>query len=522
MPSIVVQVLRRRGEPMPALQAVFDELGGSIGRADGNDLVLPDPEREVSRVHARIRFEGGRFTIEDRGAKPLHLNGKPVGFGRRVPLATGDRLALGDFELVVGDAPPDQTDAMLAPAPPVAAFTPEPPPAPRPPAPARPPATLPDDWDPFGDLAPVRPEPVAPPPALPHDWDPFDDLATPAPASAPATSIDELFGLGDKTDTPGAGDPFASFLDERTVPLGPVAPSGGSSPPNPEPVCFAVTAPQRLAAPASFVAALAVHVASMRDTAERQLQRLGGPQSEPLMDLPPARQSGWVAGAPVTVRLQVQGGHAEPEQQDFEWNGRLNLAAFRVHPDGSAALELGFHVLLAGVPMGLVPLTVELQGEAAEAQAAAPAPRAAPSSAFASYASADADAVGLCLSALTRWAPTLAIFQDCLDLRPGEAFKPQLEQRIATSEAFLLFWSRRAAASPWVRWELDTARRGKPAEALIPMPLEDPALAPPPPELADRHWRDRFMVARLGLAQVARLAQAGPDGPPAAADPPRA
>ena len=33
------------------LQARFDELGGSIGRAATNQLVLPDPERMVSRLH---------------------------------------------------------------------------------------------------------------------------------------------------------------------------------------------------------------------------------------------------------------------------------------------------------------------------------------------------------------------------------------------------------------------------------------------------------------------------------------
>lgn len=478
MPVIVVQVLRKRGEPMPALQAVFDELGGTIGRADGNHLVLPDPDRLVSRVHARIRFEGGRFTIEDRGAQPLRLNGKTVGFGRRWPLAVGDRLALGDFDLLVGDAAALSADPMRPLAQPGAARTSEPSPAPQPPAPVRPPATLPGDWDPFGNLAPASQD----------------------------ESIDDLFGLGDKTAGSGKAawpedDDFLGVFD-APAPAAAAAGSARRDPPA-DPVWFAATAPSHLVAPVSFVAALAVHVESLRATAERHLKRLGGPQSEPLMDLPPARQSGWVAGAPVTVRLQVQGGRADPEQHEFEWNGRLNLAAFRVYPDGTAAVELSFHVMLAGVPMGLLPLTVELERAApGPSVAATPASRASPSSAFASYASADAVAVGLCLSALSHWAPALAIFQDCLDLRPGEAFKPQLERHIASADAFLLFWSRRAAASPWVRWELDTARRGKAPEALIPMPLEDPAIAPPPPELADRHWRDRFMVARYGLARI--------------------
>jgi hypothetical protein len=54
----------------------------------------------------------------------------------------------------------------------------------------------------------------------------------------------------------------------------------------------------------------------------------------------------------------------------------------------------------------------------------------APSSAFASYSSKDAEVVTRSLSTLVHLAPTLDIFQDCLDLTPNEAFKPQLEVQI--------------------------------------------------------------------------------------------
>ena len=75
-----------------------------------------------------------------------------------------------------------------------------------------------------------------------------------------------------------------------------------------------------------------------------------------------------------------------------------------------------------------------------------------------------------------------------------------------------LFWSRNASASPWVRWEYDTARQVKKLDALIPMPLEDPKIAPPPPEFADEHMRDRFMVARYALAQIDQVAARAGDG----------
>jgi hypothetical protein len=432
MAYLTIRVLRHAGQPADGPAAVFDELGGTLGRSDRCELVLPDAERNISRVHARVRWAAGRFTIEVCGAHPLKLNGRSLATGDRAPLAPGDTLHIGPYELVVAGS-----DAPLSSG----------------------------REDAFRDLF-IGSSPLATTPAV-----------VPAPATAAAP-------VAPTTPIPDDWDPFA--------PAEPIAC---------EPVWMAVTAPSQLPTAQPFVAALAVHVASLRAKAEQQLRRIGGPHGEPLMDLAPANQSGWVAGAPVTVTLQVRGGRAEPPQQSFAWNGRLHLLGFQVHPDGSGGpgVGLGFHVLLAGVPMAWIPLQVAWGGEPPPA---APRRQPAPASAFASYASADAQAVGLCLSALARWAPDLAIFQDCLDLRPGEAYKPQLAQRIADAEAFLLFWSRRAAASPWVRWELDTACRDKPPEALIPMPLEDPAVAPPPPELADRHWRDRFMVARQAWAHV--------------------
>jgi hypothetical protein len=426
-------------------RAVFGRRGGSIGRAAGNDLVLDDPARAISRLQAFLAWGDDGFRIRCVGLGPMSLNGMALKPGAECPLRPGDRLRVGDWTLTARAA----EDGAL----------------------------------PFGDPffgAPAAPA-VAP--------------AVPQPPAAGAPSPFD-FSLGDVLSAnPRASDPFAGFPEHFELPEPPAHAA-------PDPVCFAVTAPPRFEPGRSFTVALAIHVESLRERVAAQLARLGGPGAVPLLDLPPHGQSGWRPGAPVTVRLQAEGADSPPPVE-LEWSGRSNLAVFPLRPaePTPARIDLVFHVLLAGVPMGLVPLTVE--GPAGDSPPAAALPRRAPNSAFASYASADAQAVGLCLSALSRWAPTLAIFQDCLDLQPGEAFKPQLERRIRDSDAFLLFWSRRAAQSRWVRWEFDVARAGKGLDAVIPMPLEDPALAPPPPELADRHWRDRYMMARAGLARIA-------------------
>lgn len=93
--------------PTQALAADFDEFGGDIGRADGNVLVLPDPDKYVSRIHATIVFRAGCYRIVDKGsATPVLVNGKPVGNGRDAVLKTGDELRIAGYTLRVADAVP--------------------------------------------------------------------------------------------------------------------------------------------------------------------------------------------------------------------------------------------------------------------------------------------------------------------------------------------------------------------------------------------------------------------------------
>ena len=106
------------------LQVQFDELGGSIGRADANQLVLPDPERMVSRVAAQVVYRNGGFVIVDRGSNPISLNGRALASGREAPLADGDRVHICGYELSVKlggagpAAPSDPFSKLLGPAPP--------------------------------------------------------------------------------------------------------------------------------------------------------------------------------------------------------------------------------------------------------------------------------------------------------------------------------------------------------------------------------------------------------------------
>ncbi|WP_310388946.1 type VI secretion system-associated FHA domain protein TagH [Roseateles sp.] len=203
---ILLTVLSFNGAPTAGLSASFDELGGTIGRADSNQMVLPDPERSISRVHARIVFRNGAYVVIDSGSNPISVNGRALGTAAEQPLNPGDQLQIGGYLLAVS--------AAVAAAARVSA-------------------------DPFADLfgdigggfaaAPAATSPPRPAAAatssnagqIPDDWDPFANhagaAAPPAPTRAglgdlqmapAADSLDDLFGLG-----PGAAaaDPFGAL-----------------------------------------------------------------------------------------------------------------------------------------------------------------------------------------------------------------------------------------------------------------------------------------------------------------------
>lgn len=99
---LVLRILSYRNAPA-SLQgpAQFSMAGGTIGRSPGNDLVLDDPGKYISRTHARILFRDGRFYLADQGSNPSVVNDRPLGNGREVALVAGDQIVIGEYELEV-------------------------------------------------------------------------------------------------------------------------------------------------------------------------------------------------------------------------------------------------------------------------------------------------------------------------------------------------------------------------------------------------------------------------------------
>lgn len=84
----------------------------TIGRGPENDLVLPDPDRMISKRHCVIEDHNGNVVVVDLSTNGTFLNYGKVPLGNvPTPLNDGDILSLGGYELLVsfGQA---QRDAM--------------------------------------------------------------------------------------------------------------------------------------------------------------------------------------------------------------------------------------------------------------------------------------------------------------------------------------------------------------------------------------------------------------------------
>lgn len=67
-------------------------------------------------------------------------------------------------------------------------------------------------------------------------------------------------------------------------------------------------------------------------------------------------------------------------------------------------------------------------------------------------------------------------------------------KHISEADVFYLFWCRHAKQSEWVSKEWHLALHSKGLDFIDPVPLESPTDAPPPPELAEKHFSDPVLA----------------------------
>lgn len=167
----------------------------SIGRAAGNDWILPDPERHLSKTHCLITAADGRYVLTDVSTNGVFINGSTARVPRdgQVELTDGDEVRFGEYVLTVSEV------AVALPDPPMVGHSPLVPGGVRRADPLAGPADATPDplggadplLDPFGAQPAVGfVHPITAPPApVLRTADPFD-LAdeTPGRASGPLSA----------------------------------------------------------------------------------------------------------------------------------------------------------------------------------------------------------------------------------------------------------------------------------------------------------------------------------------------
>jgi len=80
---------------------VFSQKGGTLGRAENNQWVLPDPSRVVSSQHCQIKFDPSGYLLLDVSTNGLFINESEQALGADKPhaLKDGDIFTLGDYKL---------------------------------------------------------------------------------------------------------------------------------------------------------------------------------------------------------------------------------------------------------------------------------------------------------------------------------------------------------------------------------------------------------------------------------------
>lgn len=183
-------------------------------------------------------------------------------------------------------------------------------------------------------------------------------------------------------------------------------------------------------------------------------------------------------GMRLTLALDVDGASVEPEIQQVTWRGRVTIRSFAVTapPAGFGETTARLRLLLFGIEIGRCFWKIA-EGEG-ENLALARLRR--HKRAFLSYSSQDRAEVLRRAQVLDLFG--IGYFQDLLSLKPGDRFAQVIERELQICDVFMLFWSKHAIASQWVKKEalLALERQQASDEALPEFAVI--ALEVPPPE----------------------------------------
>lgn len=198
-------------------------------------------------------------------------------------------------------------------------------------------------------------------------------------------------------------------------------------------------------------------------------------------------------GTLLSIRLKIEGLIVKDPKDIILWDGEIANATFVVQvPDdakkGHRTCTATVHV--NGLRVARICFTILVTEKMSCAVDHIPSQEERHRKAFASYASADREAVLARIQGMQKVSPELEVFLDVVSLRSGQYWEKKLWEVIPLHDIFYLFWSENAQQSRWVEKEWQCALKTRGLDFIDPVPLVSPLKMPPPPELASKHFND--------------------------------
>ncbi|MBQ1542661.1 type VI secretion system-associated FHA domain protein TagH [Caulobacter sp. CCUG 60055] len=242
-----------------AARLTLDRHGARIGRSPHMDWCLPDRRSYISSAHCEIEYREGAYWLVDRSTNGTFVNRSPSRLAAPHPIADGDVILIGHYEIEARLDGAVRQDASEAAPPAWGGWDSH--------AGREPVGVDPSKWDQPAPRAAIsglgsassawaapRVEPPPPPPSsawvsAPPPGDPPSAWSSEPPAAAPPSAIDVWGQLAATNEVDwargGFGSPAPAFQD--AAPASPPAAAWGAPSPSPPPPA----PPQRAARPAS-------------------------------------------------------------------------------------------------------------------------------------------------------------------------------------------------------------------------------------------------------------------------------
>lgn len=82
-------------------QKCFEQRGGTVGRANHNDWVLPDAQCHISSRHAEIEYSDNTYYLKDTSTNGVFIDrsSTPLGRGNRILIQNKMHIKIGDYEI---------------------------------------------------------------------------------------------------------------------------------------------------------------------------------------------------------------------------------------------------------------------------------------------------------------------------------------------------------------------------------------------------------------------------------------